>query len=72
MGQQSRLLADRLHHARVAVADVQHRDAGQEVEVLVALGVPQPHAGAADELHRVARVGADRVAPLELLELSAA
>ena len=47
---------------RVAVPDVEHRDPGEEVEVLVAVGVPQPHAAAAHELDRVADVGADRVA----------
>ena len=52
------LLADRLDQRRVAVADLHHRDAGQEVEVLVALGVPEPRALAAHELDGLARVGA--------------
>ena len=44
------LLAHGLDDARVAVAEVRHRDAAQEVEVLVALGVPQARALAAHEL----------------------
>ena len=69
MGEQAHLVTDGGDHAGVAVADVEHRDPGQEVQVLVALGVPQPHARAADELDRGAGVGADGVAALELLEL---
>ena len=56
-------------HARMAVADVQHRDPGEEVEVLVAVGVPQPASRAAHELDRAADVGADRVVALERLQL---
>src|SRR4051794_40267970 len=48
--------ADRRDDLRVAVADARDRYAGEEVEVLVALLVPQPRALAADEAHRVARV----------------
>ena len=69
MCQASGLLAHGLDDARVAVADVQHRDPGEEVEVLVAVGIPQPAAGAAHERDRVARVGADRVVALERLQL---
>ena len=50
VGEPSHLIADGLDHTRVAVADVEHRDPGQEVEVLVAVGVPQRRPGAADEL----------------------
>jgi hypothetical protein len=50
------LIADRFDDRRVAVADARHADAGQEVEVLVAVVVPQARAGAADETHGVARV----------------
>ncbi len=42
---------------------------GEEVEVLVALVVPQPAALPADELDRVAGVGRDRVLALERLQL---
>ena len=52
MHQPADLLADRPHHARVAVAEAGDRDAAQEVEVLVAVGVPQQRALAAHELHR--------------------
>jgi hypothetical protein len=50
------LLAHRLDHARVAVADVADRDPGQEIEVLVAVGVEQRAAGPRDELDVEARV----------------
>ena len=72
MGELRRLLLDRGDHARVAVPDVQHRDAGQEVEVLVALVVPEPHALAAHELDRVADVRRDRVFALERLQFGEA
>src|SRR4029450_3083681 len=52
-----RLLGDRPHHLGMAVADRGHRDPGQEVEVLVAILVPQPRALAAGEGHGVAGVG---------------
>ena len=56
------LLAHRLDDPRVAAADVENRDPGEEVEVLeAALLVPQPAPFAAHELDRVADVGADRV-----------
>ena len=57
MHQPRRLLLDRRHHVRVAVAGVADRDAGQEVEVLVALGVDQHAARAGRELDREAGVG---------------
>ena len=63
------LVAHRLHHARVAVAELRHRDAREEVEVLVALVVPEPRALAAHELDGVARVGVHERVALELLEL---
>jgi hypothetical protein len=63
------LLPHSLDHLRVAVAELGHRDPGEEVEVLVALVVPQPRALAAHELDRVARVrGHERLA-LECLQL---
>src|SRR4051794_9234499 len=52
----ARLRADRLDDARVAVADTRHGDAREEVEVLVAVGVPESRTLAAGEAHRVARV----------------
>src|SRR3984893_3010915 len=63
------LLADRFDHLRVAVSDVQDRDAGEEVQVLVAICVPQAATGAAHELDRVADIGGDRVLALERREL---
>ncbi len=43
----------------------------EEVEVLVAVVVPEPRALAADEAHRVARVGRHQVVALVLLSLVA-
>jgi len=63
------LLADRLDHARVAVPELRDRDAGEEVEVLVALVVPEPGALAAHEFDGIARVRAHERLALELLEL---
>jgi hypothetical protein len=51
------------------VADLHHRDPGEEVEVLVALVVPQARTLAADELHGVAGVGRHHGVPLEGLEV---
>src|SRR6185437_2707140 len=59
-------------HARVTVAEVRHRDAAEEVEVLVALLVPQPRTLAAHELDRLARVGGDHARALELLQVGQA
>ena len=56
-----RLLPDRLHDPRVAVARVADRDAGQEVEVGLALGVVESRSLAAHERHRLARVGVHHV-----------
>ena len=57
MHQPRRLLLHGGDHARVAVAGVVDRDPGQEVEVLVALGVDEHAALPGHELDRVARVG---------------
>ena len=59
------LLADRRDDGRVAVPEAVDGQAGLEVEVLVALVVPQPRALAADELDAQARVGGDQVVALE-------
>ena len=69
MHQPAGLLADRLDDARVAVAELRDGDAGEEVEVLVALVVPEARALAAHELDRVARVGRHERVALERLEL---
>ena len=63
------LLADRGDDGRVAVAQLRDGDAAQEVEVLVALVVPEPCALAAHELDRVARVGGHHGLALECLKL---
>jgi hypothetical protein len=60
-----RLLAHRANDRRVAVPELGHRDARQEVEVFVALGVPQPGALAPNELDRVAHVRAHHRRALE-------
>src|SRR5262249_34523689 len=63
------LIADRLDDVGVAVADRADRDPGQQVEVLVPLGVPEQGPLAADELDRPAPVGPHQVALLEPLEV---
>jgi hypothetical protein len=52
------------------MAELRHGDAGEEVEVLVALVVPQPRALAAHELDRVARIGVHERVALECLQSS--
>jgi hypothetical protein len=64
----ARLPADGLDHRRVAVPELHHRDPSQEVEVLVALVVPQARALPAHELHGIARVGGHHGLALEGLE----
>src|SRR5207245_2593756 len=59
--QRRRLRPDRLHHRRMAMAQVVHREAREEVEVALAVGVPQLRAAPAHERHRLARVDADLV-----------
>jgi hypothetical protein len=65
----SRLFPDRLHHARVAVAELRNGDAGEEVEVLVALVVPETRPLPAHELDGVARVGRHDGVALQGLKL---
>ena len=69
MDQPARLLAHRRDHARMAVAEVRDRDPAEEVEVLVALGVPQARALAAHELDGQARVGGVRCSRSSSLQL---
>jgi hypothetical protein len=66
MDQAGRLFAHSLDHPRMAVAEQRHRDAAEEVQVLVAIVVPQARARAAHELDRVAGVGAHHGVALEL------
>ncbi len=70
--QRTRLLGDRGDDLGVAVAEARDRDAAEEVEVLVALRVPQARALAAYELDGLARVGGDHARALELLQLGEA
>ena len=65
-----RLVADRGHDPRVAVAGVVDREPGEEVQVLLAVGVPQPRSLAAHELHRRPRIGRHRIPRLQRLQLS--
>ena len=65
MHQPAGLLAHRLDHGRVAVADRADRDPGEEVEVLLAVGVPEQRPLAADEVDRRPLVGPHQVALLE-------
>ena len=59
VGEPARLLPERLHHLRVAVADVEGADAGGEVHVGLAVHVPQRGvAGAVDDELRVGRAAA--------------
>src|SRR5215212_7355414 len=69
MRERRRLARDRVDPARVAMAERVDRDAGDEVEVLVALVVPQPRALASHELDRQPGVGAHHVVAVECLEL---
>src|SRR5262249_60333092 len=55
------LAADGVHHRRVAVAEAVHRDAGEEVEIPLAVDVPHRHPLAAGDGERLARVEADLV-----------
>src|SRR4029079_4270548 len=66
------LVHHRLDPVGMAVAQRQHGDAAQEVEVLVALVVPELRALAAHELDRLAHVGGHDRARLELLQLGEA
>ena len=63
------LLAHRVDHRRVAVAELRDRDAREEVEVLVALVVPQARALAPHELDGIPGVGGHERVALERLKL---
>src|SRR6185295_1899431 len=56
-----RLGADRLHHGGMAVPEVVDRETGEEVEVALAVGVPQLAAPPAHERDRLARIDAELV-----------
>ncbi|MNE67531.1 hypothetical protein D3C80_1631430 [compost metagenome] len=53
VGQPPGLLAHRLDDARVAVAEVEHADAADEVDVALALGIPDLGVAAVAEADRV-------------------
>src|SRR5438045_2283737 len=67
MDQRLRLACDGVDDTRMAMAELRDRDAGEEVEVLVAVRVPEARCLAADELDRIAAVGRHQVVALELL-----
>ena len=75
MQQRARLVGDRVGDLGVRVAERRHREAAEEVEVLVAFGVPQPRALAAHErdrqptvrLHHVLGVERGRVSRTRLM-----
>ena len=56
------LLGERVHQARMIVAERVHGDAGERVQVLLARLVVQPDALAAHERHRLPGVGVHHVA----------
>ena len=59
--QPRRLRRDRFHHRRMAVAQVVHREAREEIQVALAVRVPQLRAAPAHEGDRLARVHAHLV-----------
>jgi len=69
VNQLRRLLGDRAHDGGVAVAQRADRQAGLEVQVLVALVVVEQRALAAHELHGHPHVGGDQVLALERPQL---
>jgi len=56
------LLADGLHHARVAVAEVADRQAGDEIQIAPAVRIPQPAPPAPHKGHRKPAVGLHHIA----------
>jgi hypothetical protein len=56
MDEALRLLGDRLRELRMPVAQAAHGDAGERVQVLLAVRIPEPGALAARERHRVGGV----------------
>src|SRR4051794_28241177 len=54
----------------MAMAELHDGDAGEEVEIFVAVGVPELRAFAANELDRAAAVGRHQVVTLERLKLA--
>ena len=67
--QRRRLLLDGPDEARVAVAEAVDGDAGQEVQILLALGVVQPRALSAHKRHGQAGVGVHDVGVVQRLDL---
>jgi hypothetical protein len=67
VGEHADLLANRLDHRRMTVADRADRDAGEEIEVFLAVRVPEPRPLAADELDGCPRVGLHQPARVQLL-----
>ena len=65
-GERTGLLLDRGDDPRVTVAGVVDREPGEEVQVLLAVRVPQPRALAAHELDLRAQVRRHRVARLQV------
>ncbi len=65
----ARLLGDGVGEPLVTVAEGPHADAGEQVEILTALGVVHAHTLAADQHNRRALVGLDDVLRLELANL---
>jgi hypothetical protein len=59
--QRRRLLAHRPHHPRMGVPERGDRDAPGEVEVLLAVAVPDPHPVSPDQRHRIALGGGHHV-----------
>ena len=55
------LLGDGLDQTRMGVTQTGHGDAGEPVQIALALGVPQPHAFAARESHGQPAIGVHQV-----------
>ena len=63
--QRARLVGQRVGDGRVRVTERRDREPAEEVEVLLALAVPEAHALAADERDRLAPVGLHHVFGVE-------
>jgi hypothetical protein len=67
--QRAGLVGHRLGDRRVGVPERDRREAGEEIEVLLALAVPQPRALAPHERDRLPAVGLHHVVVVELVQL---